>query len=183
MYTKTATFSGSWAGRFSNWNWFGCCFVHRIWTIFELVYNGFRSSQDCFVRDLSKILSFTHSLKFQKGSLKTSLNVMWMQFVAGSQPVNAIAFVLDGLYYGVADFGFAAYAMVSISSSSVGVFDSPFTPTYKKVWLVVVVLEQVIAGFISSLVMLLAAPTYGLAGIWTGLFIFMALRLVAGAWR
>ncbi|WZZ40083.1 hypothetical protein YC2023_036342 [Brassica napus] len=73
-------------------------------------------------------------------------------FVAGSQPVNAIAFVLDGLYYGVADFGFAAYAMV-------------------------------IAGFISSLVMLLAAPTYGLAGIWTGLFIFMALRLVAGAWR
>ncbi|KAF3548988.1 hypothetical protein DY000_02002075 [Brassica cretica] len=73
-------------------------------------------------------------------------------FVAGSQPVNAIAFVLDGLYYGVSDFGFAAYAMV-------------------------------IAGFISSLVMLLAAPTYGLAGIWTGLFIFMALRLVAGAWR
>ncbi|KAF2610466.1 hypothetical protein F2Q70_00008562 [Brassica cretica] len=43
--------------------------------------------------------------------------------------------------------------------------------------------EHVIAGFISSLVMLLAAPTYGLAGIWTGLFIFMALRLVAGAWR
>ncbi|KAJ4870339.1 hypothetical protein Rs2_48058 [Raphanus sativus] len=73
-------------------------------------------------------------------------------FVAGSQPVNAIAFVLDGLYYGVSDFGFAAYAMV-------------------------------IAGFISSLVMLVAAPTYGLAGIWTGLFLFMALRLVAGAWR
>lgn len=55
-----------------------------------------------------------------------------MQFVAGSQPVNAIAFVLDGLYYGVADFGFAAYAMVSISSSSVGVFDSPFTPHLQK---------------------------------------------------
>ncbi|KAF8054134.1 hypothetical protein N665_1345s0007 [Sinapis alba] len=73
-------------------------------------------------------------------------------FVAGSQPVNAIAFVLDGLYYGVSDFGFAAYSMV-------------------------------IVGFISSLFMLLAAPTYGLAGIWTGLFLFMALRLVAGAWR
>ncbi|CAN7007310.1 unnamed protein product [Brassica rapa subsp. trilocularis] len=82
--------------------------------------------------------------------LKIALSGTW--FVAGSQPVNAIAFVLDGLYYGVSDFGFAAYAMV-------------------------------IAGFISSLVMLLAAPTYGLAGIWTGLFIFMALRLVAGAWR
>lgn len=36
------------------------------------------------------------------------------QFVAGSQPVNAIAFVLDGLYYGVSDFEFAAYSMVSI---------------------------------------------------------------------
>ncbi|KAG7574071.1 Multi antimicrobial extrusion protein [Arabidopsis suecica] len=73
-------------------------------------------------------------------------------FVAGSQPVNALAFVLDGLYYGVSDFGFAAYSMV-------------------------------INGLISSLFMLVAAPTFGLAGIWTGLFLFMALRLVAGAWR
>lgn len=37
-----------------------------------------------------------------------------MQFVAGSQPLNAIAFVLDGLYYGVSDFGFAAYSMVML---------------------------------------------------------------------
>uniref|UniRef100_A0A1J3HEY7 Protein DETOXIFICATION n=3 Tax=Noccaea caerulescens TaxID=107243 RepID=A0A1J3HEY7_NOCCA len=73
-------------------------------------------------------------------------------FVAGSQPVNALAFVFDGLYYGVSDFGFAAYSMV-------------------------------IVGFISSLFMLVAAPTFGLAGIWTGLFLFMALRLVAGTWR
>ncbi|XP_010517127.1 PREDICTED: protein DETOXIFICATION 44, chloroplastic [Camelina sativa] len=73
-------------------------------------------------------------------------------FVAGSQPVNALAFVLDGLYYGVSDFGFAAYSMV-------------------------------IVGFISSLFMLVAAPTFGLAGIWAGLFLFMALRLVAGTWR
>jgi len=35
-----------------------------------------------------------------------------LQFVAGSQPVNAIAFVLDGLYYGVSDFEYAAYSMV-----------------------------------------------------------------------
>uniref|UniRef100_A0A9I9E0B7 Protein DETOXIFICATION n=1 Tax=Cucumis melo TaxID=3656 RepID=A0A9I9E0B7_CUCME len=32
-------------------------------------------------------------------------------FVAGSQPVNALAFVVDGLYYGVSDFGYAAYSM------------------------------------------------------------------------
>lgn len=35
-----------------------------------------------------------------------------VQFVAGSQPVNAVAFVVDGLYYGVSDFGYAAYSMV-----------------------------------------------------------------------
>ena len=35
-----------------------------------------------------------------------------VQFVAGSQPVNALAFVIDGLYYGVSDFTYAAYSMV-----------------------------------------------------------------------
>lgn len=35
-----------------------------------------------------------------------------VQFVAGSQPMNALAFVLDGLYYGVSDFEYAAYSMV-----------------------------------------------------------------------
>ncbi|XP_057435294.1 protein DETOXIFICATION 44, chloroplastic isoform X2 [Lotus japonicus] len=33
-------------------------------------------------------------------------------FVAGSQPVNALAFVIDGIYYGVSDFEYAAYSMV-----------------------------------------------------------------------
>eukprot|EP01018_Ginkgo_biloba_P000023 Gb_00121 [translate_table: standard] len=32
-------------------------------------------------------------------------------FVAGSQPINALAFVFDGLYYGVSDFAYAAYSM------------------------------------------------------------------------
>lgn len=73
-------------------------------------------------------------------------------FVAGSQPVNAIAFVLDGLYYGVSDFGYAAYSMVLI-------------------------------GLISSIFLLVAAPIYGLAGVWAGLFLFMTLRVVAGFWR
>lgn len=100
-----------------------------------------------------------------------------MQFVAGSQPVNALAFVFDGLYYGVSDFGFAAYSMVSRSSSSVGCLKLPFHLR------LILVLEQVIVGFISSLFMLVAAPTFGLAGIWTGLFLFMALRLFAGTWR
>ncbi|XP_073286387.1 protein DETOXIFICATION 44, chloroplastic-like [Primulina huaijiensis] len=38
---------------------------------------------------------------------------------SGTLPMNAIAFVLDGLYYGVSDFGFAAYslALVGLISS------------------------------------------------------------------
>ncbi|KAG8377074.1 hypothetical protein BUALT_Bualt09G0130600 [Buddleja alternifolia] len=73
-------------------------------------------------------------------------------FVAGSQPMNAIAFVLDGLYYGVSDFGFAAYSMVLV-------------------------------GLISSVFILVTAPSFGLAGVWGGLFLFMTLRVVAGALR
>ncbi|XP_069146190.1 protein DETOXIFICATION 44, chloroplastic isoform X2 [Solanum lycopersicum] len=73
-------------------------------------------------------------------------------FVAGSQPVNAIAFVLDGLYYGVSDFEFAAYSMFVI-------------------------------GTISSIFLLVAAPLFGLPGVWAGLFLFVALRVVAGLWR
>ncbi|CAI0424114.1 unnamed protein product [Linum tenue] len=46
--------------------------------------------------------------------LKIASSGIW--FVAGSQPVNAVAFVLDGLYYGVSDFGYAAYSMVCSSS-------------------------------------------------------------------
>ncbi|KAL6138938.1 hypothetical protein ACLB2K_064216 [Fragaria x ananassa] len=82
------------------------------------------------------------------------LAIAWsgILFVAGSQPFNAIAFVLDGLYYGVSDFEFAAYSMVLV-------------------------------GLVSSLFILLAAPAFGLAGIWAGLFLFMALRVIAGIWR
>ncbi|GFQ08198.1 mate efflux family protein 2 chloroplastic [Phtheirospermum japonicum] len=73
-------------------------------------------------------------------------------FVAGSQPMNAIAFVLDGLYYGVSDFGFAAYSMVLV-------------------------------GLISSAFLLVTAPSFGLTGVWGGLFLFMTLRVVAGVLR
>uniref|UniRef100_A0A2P2M5V8 Protein DETOXIFICATION 44ic n=1 Tax=Rhizophora mucronata TaxID=61149 RepID=A0A2P2M5V8_RHIMU len=66
--------------------------------------------------------------------------------------MNALAFVIDGLYYGVSDFGYAAYSMV-------------------------------VVGFFSCMFLLLAAPVFGLAGVWTGLFLFMTLRVVAGIWR
>ncbi|KAK3032857.1 hypothetical protein RJ639_037034, partial [Escallonia herrerae] len=48
-------------------------------------------------------------------------------FVAGSQPMNALAFVLDGLYYGVSDFGYAAYSMllIGVASSVFLIFAAP----------------------------------------------------------
>ncbi|KAL8237264.1 hypothetical protein R6Q59_018345 [Mikania micrantha] len=73
-------------------------------------------------------------------------------FVAASQPINAIAFVLDGIYYGVSDFGYASYSMVVI-------------------------------GLGTSAFFIFAGPTFGLAGVWAGLFLFMTLRVVAGIWR
>ncbi|XP_066355238.1 protein DETOXIFICATION 44, chloroplastic-like [Miscanthus floridulus] len=73
-------------------------------------------------------------------------------FVTISQPVNAIAFVADGLYYGVSDFAYAAYSTF-------------------------------FAGAVSSIFLLVAAPKFGLGGIWAGLTLFMSLRAVAGFWR
>ncbi|KAG8089298.1 hypothetical protein GUJ93_ZPchr0011g28538 [Zizania palustris] len=73
-------------------------------------------------------------------------------FVAISQPINAIAFVADGLYYGVSDFAFAAYSTL-------------------------------FAGAVSSVVLLVIAPKFGLGGVWSGLTLFMSLRAIAGFWR
>uniref|UniRef100_A0A0E0F1L6 Protein DETOXIFICATION n=1 Tax=Oryza meridionalis TaxID=40149 RepID=A0A0E0F1L6_9ORYZ len=73
-------------------------------------------------------------------------------FVTVSQPINAVAFVMDGLYYGVSDFAFAAYSTL-------------------------------FAGAISSAVLLVAAPKFGLGGVWAGLTLFMSLRAIAGFWR
>ncbi|RCV36603.1 hypothetical protein SEVIR_7G339700v4 [Setaria viridis] len=73
-------------------------------------------------------------------------------FVTISQPINAIAFVADGLYYGVSDFAYAAYSTF-------------------------------FAGAVSSVFLLIAAPKFGLGGIWAGLTLFMSLRAIAGFWR
>lgn len=101
-----------------------------------ILFPGFGAFSSLFSTD-SKVLDIA-----QSGLL----------FVAGSQPVNALAFVIDGLYYGVSDFEYAFYSML-------------------------------IVGLISSVFLLVAAPVLGLPGVWTGLFLFMTLRVLAGAWR
>lgn len=123
------------------------------------------------------------------------VNVGLLQFVAISQPVNAIAFVADGLYYGVSDFAYAAYSTVLI-----------YTPTLSHYFFLSLTLQryhvisyhlaqlchanhidiwlfQFFAGAVSSAFLLIAAPKFGLGGIWAGLTLFMSLRAIAGFWR
>ncbi|CAN0891873.1 Protein DETOXIFICATION 42 [Linum grandiflorum] len=40
-------------------------------------------------------------------------------FVAGTQPINALAFVFDGINFGASDFGYAAYSMVMVAIFSI----------------------------------------------------------------
>nr|DAD46572.1 TPA_asm: hypothetical protein HUJ06_016509 [Nelumbo nucifera] len=70
-------------------------------------------------------------------------------FVSASQPINALAFIFDGLHYGVSDFAYAAQSMM-------------------------------VVGAISSAVLLYAPSIFGLPGVWSGLALFMGLRMVAG---
>lgn len=39
-----------------------------------------------------------------------------MQFVAATQPINALAFVFDGINFGASDFAYSAYSMVSLQA-------------------------------------------------------------------
>ncbi|PNY13174.1 MATE efflux family protein chloroplastic-like [Trifolium pratense] len=117
-------------------------------------------STDSEVLDVARSDSDCYSLYYLNESIPCRLvffgqcqkYVTAIRFVAGSQPVNALAFVIDGIYYGVSDFEYAAYSMV-------------------------------VVGLISSIFMLVATPVVGLPGVWTGLFLFMMLRVLAGVWR
>ncbi|XP_062205482.1 protein DETOXIFICATION 42 isoform X2 [Phragmites australis] len=42
-----------------------------------------------------------------------------LQFVCITQPINALAFVFDGINYGASDFGYAAYSMVLVAIVSI----------------------------------------------------------------
>ncbi|KAL6522495.1 Protein DETOXIFICATION 45, chloroplastic [Orobanche minor] len=73
-------------------------------------------------------------------------------FVSASQPINALAFIFDGLHYGVSDFRYAAISMMMV-------------------------------GATSCAFLLFAPKAIGLAGVWSGLTLFMGLRMLAGIIR
>ncbi|GER55064.1 MATE efflux family protein [Striga asiatica] len=41
------------------------------------------------------------------------------QFVAATQPINALAFVFDGVNFGASDFAYSAYSMVTVAIVSI----------------------------------------------------------------
>jgi hypothetical protein len=47
-----------------------------------------------------------------------------VQFVCLTQPINALAFVFDGINYGASDFGYAAYSMASWQTSTCHTYSS-----------------------------------------------------------
>lgn len=49
-------------------------------------------------------------------NLDWSLALSTHQFVAGTQPINALAFVFDGVNFGASDFAYSSYSMVSLSA-------------------------------------------------------------------
>nr|GMD62588.1 protein DETOXIFICATION 43-like [Ipomoea batatas] len=64
-------------------------------------------------------------LYFGKGAFSADKNVLRMitigvPFVAGTQPINTMAFVLDGVNFGASDFLYAAYSMVFVAAMTIG---------------------------------------------------------------
>ncbi|KAL3843323.1 hypothetical protein ACJIZ3_000726 [Penstemon smallii] len=72
-------------------------------------------------------------------------------FVSASQPINALAFIFDGLHYGVSDFSYAAYSMMLVGViSSVFLLFAPRVLGLPGVWYGLTLLMglRMAAGFI-----------------------------------
>lgn len=56
-------------------------------------------------------------------------------FVSASQPINALAYIFDGLHYGVSDFSYAAWSMMAVGAlSSVFLLYAPSIVGLSGVW-------------------------------------------------
>lgn len=72
-------------------------------------------------------------------------------FVSASQPINALAFIFDGLHYGVSDFAYSAYSMMAVGViSSVVLLYAPTRFAINGVWcgLTLFMTLRMAAGFL-----------------------------------
>ncbi|XP_022734199.1 protein DETOXIFICATION 43-like [Durio zibethinus] len=56
---------------------------------------------------------------FSKDASVLHLICIGVPFVAATQPINSLAFVLDGVNFGASDFAFTAYSMVLVAGASI----------------------------------------------------------------
>ncbi|XP_019186571.1 PREDICTED: protein DETOXIFICATION 43-like [Ipomoea nil] len=57
---------------------------------------------------------------FSKDKNVIRLITIGIPFVAGTQPINSLAFVLDGVNFGASDFFYSAYSMVMVAAMTIG---------------------------------------------------------------
>ncbi|XP_059063596.1 protein DETOXIFICATION 44, chloroplastic isoform X2 [Cryptomeria japonica] len=82
-------------------------------------------------------VGFTHFSKlFTNDTAVFEIMTSGVLFVAGTQPLNALAFVFDGLHYGVSDFAYATYSMIVVGTiSSVWLVVAPSSLGLGGVWI------------------------------------------------
>ncbi|XP_028789666.1 protein DETOXIFICATION 43-like [Neltuma alba] len=85
-----------------------------------------RVLQMSFVMGVGLSLVVGIGLHFGAGVFSQTLSVLHLikiglPFVAATQPINAIAFVFDGVNYGASDFTYAATSLVIVSIVSIGI--------------------------------------------------------------
>ncbi|KAJ0948385.1 putative multi antimicrobial extrusion protein [Helianthus annuus] len=84
-----------------------------------------RVLQMAFVMGLGLALLVGLGLHFGSGVFTKDINVIHIitigvPFVAGTQPINSIAFVYDGINFGASDFAYSAYSMILVAIGSIG---------------------------------------------------------------
>ncbi|PWA40288.1 MATE efflux family protein [Artemisia annua] len=78
-----------------------------------------------FVMGLGLALLVGLGLQFGSGVFTKDIHVrhiitIGIPFVAGTQPINSIAFVFDGVNFGASDFAYSAYSMILVAIGSIG---------------------------------------------------------------
>lgn len=84
-----------------------------------------RVLQMAFVMGLGLALLVGLGLQYGSGVFTKDINVkhiitIGVPFVAGTQPINSIAFVFDGVNFGASDFAYSAYSMILVAIGSIG---------------------------------------------------------------
>ncbi|KAG2397762.1 Protein DETOXIFICATION 42 [Vigna angularis] len=106
-------------------------------------------------------------------------------FVAATQPLNALAFVIDGINFGASDFAYSAISLV-------GIFLSCHEIDYNALLLINnegSILEtasyycMVVVAIFSIICLHFLSSVGGFIGIWIALTIYMALRAIVGLLR